>query len=268
MKTPVIGLLNSIGFTNSAEKALYAASLLKAATVSSPSVVITPAVPPVLAKPAIAHVPAYPVRAASAAYVTTVAISAGALFAGSPAFAAGANIPAFPAKPATAEVLAVAAVAAVPGIPAVMSPTINALPGWSEAVSIVPSPTSVGIVAYLPCASSPHLIGASTDGISSIKELTAPQLDSTVWLDAKASAIPETATAGSEPLTLEQYFYKYSKAFIIANPTLGTIENTTKLINNVVVAVKKVTLNLPATGYDANSESLQLNKLATVSQGS
>ena len=51
MKLPVLAELNAIGLRAPADRALYAANLLKIATVSSPAVTIVPEVPAIPSLP-------------------------------------------------------------------------------------------------------------------------------------------------------------------------------------------------------------------------
>jgi hypothetical protein len=263
MKLPLLADLNAIGLRAPADRALLAAHWLKTATVSSPAVTITLAVPAIAAKAEVIAQTAKAARAATAAVPANAANPAhpfGTLFLNSPAYPAGAALPAFPAKPASAEVIGVPAVVAVPAIPAVVSPAIAALKGWEDAIQINKTASNIEIIAYLPYASSPMLIGASTSGIGAINEMTTPTLIPGKWLGTKASA-----TAGTEtlvPPTVEQYFYKQAQALVALPGSTSTIENSSKSINGVVVPCKKVTLQLAATGYDLGVEDIQLGKLA------
>jgi hypothetical protein len=263
MKTPTLGLLNSIGLQNEAQKAALAAQMLHAATVSSPAVTIAPAVAAVAAKPAIIAQTAKPARAATVA-VTAVANTTGygfgELYLNSPAYPAGTAIPAIPAKPASAAVVGVPAVVAVPAVAAVIAPAITALKGWEDAITITKAVDSFKIVAFLPYSSSPALIGAPSSGIDTINEITQPALQPTAWLDAKASNT--LGTAISEPATLERYLYKQALALVAQSGSTSTIENVTKPIIGGVIACKKLTLNLTATDYTLGVDSLQLGKLA------
>jgi hypothetical protein len=148
----------------------------------------------------------------------------------------------------------------VPAVAAVVSPKIDALKGWEDAIAINKTASNIEIIAYLPYASSPLLIGAGTSSIGSINEMTQPALTVNAWLDEKSSNTPGTATV--EPATVEQYFYKQALAVVAKSGSTSTISNSSKLVNGVVVPCKKITLNLGATAYDPTSEMLQLGKLA------
>jgi hypothetical protein len=262
MKTPPITLLNSIGLQNAAQKAALAAHMLKAGTVSSPAVEIIAATAGVIAKPAILAQTAKPARAATAAVLATAnttGFSFGELYLNSPAYPANTAIPAIPAKPASAAIVGVPAVAAVAAIPAIVAPAISAIPGWSDAIEFVKSATGMKIVAYLPYKSAPALIGAGTSSVGAINEITPGALQPMLWLDEKASLVPETVV--SEPLTLEQYFYKQALAIIAAPESTSTIENVSKVVAGNVVACKKITLNLSAVNYTLGVDALQLGKL-------
>jgi hypothetical protein len=262
MKLPVLAELNAIGLRAPADRAFLAAHWLKTATVSSPAVTITPAVPAIVARPEVIAQTAKPARAASAAVAANAANPArafGTLFLNSPAYAAGAALPAFPAKPASAEVIGVAAVVGVPLIPAVVSPKIDALKGWEDAIQINKTASNIEIIAYLPYASSPLLVGSGTSAIGAINEMTMPALNPGKWLGTKSSNTAATET--TVPLTVEQYFYKQAQALVSLPGSTSTIENSTKLVNGVVVPCKKITLQLAATDYDLGAEDLQLGKL-------
>jgi hypothetical protein len=262
MKLPLLAELNAIGLRAPADRALLAAHWLKIATVSSPAVTIIPAVPAIPARAEVIAQTAKPARATSAAVAANASNPAhpfGTLFLNSPAYPAGAALPAFPAKPASAEVIGVAAVVAVPLIPAVVSPKIDALKGWEDAIQINKTAFNIEIIAYLPYASSPLLVGSGTSSVGAINEMTMPALNPGKWLGTKSST-----TLGNEtvvPPTVEQYFYKQAQALVAQAGSTSTIENSTKLINGVVVPCKKVTLQLAVADYDAGVEDLQLGKL-------
>jgi hypothetical protein len=255
MKLTPIAILNKIGFANAAQKALYAASLLSAASKGSPAVSIRKAV---AAKAAVIGVPAFAGRAASPAIAANAAnpvIAAGALFPGSPAFAAGAAVPAFPAKPAT---VAIVAQPAVPAVTAITSPVIVPLPGWDGAITISKTETLIGITAYLPASTGPALFGFPTDNVANILEMTAPAIQSTDWLGALASATPTTAV--SDPaVTTEQYLYEAAQALGSAIAIIEDVLYT--LSTGLKIPCKKITMYLTATGYDITSQDLQLAKL-------
>jgi hypothetical protein len=257
MKTTPIPVLNTIGFTNAAQKVAYAALLLQFGTVPSPAVTLAAAIPAILAAAEVLAKPAYPARAASAAVAAaanTAGVAAGALYLNSPAYPAGTAIPAIPAKPATAAIIGKPAVVAVPAVPAIVAPAVTPIPGWIDAVSTVRTANALTITAYLPVATSPRLFGAATSTVESIKEITPPALIADRWLDAKASNVPETITA--EPPTLEQYFYKYATQL-----SGTTVTDVVKLVNGVPVTCKKVVVTVAAANYDLTTEALQLGKL-------
>jgi hypothetical protein len=89
--------------------------------------------------------------------------------------------------------------------------------------------------------------------------MTMPALNPGKWLGSKSSNNAATETA--VPPTVEQYFYKQAQALVALPGSTSTIENSTKLINGVVVPCKKITLQLAATDYDLGVEDLQLGKL-------
>jgi hypothetical protein len=255
MKLTPIAILNKIGFANTFQKVLYAASLLKASTKGSPAVAIRKAV---AAKPAVIGVPAFAGRAASAAILANPAnpaIAAGALFPGSPAFAAGVAVPAFPAKPAIAAIEAQAAIAAVT---AITSPAIVPVPGWEGAIEITKAANEITVVAYLPVSTGGALFGASSSGSANILELSAPALQATDWLGTLASATPGTVVSETVT-TMEQYLYKQALLLDVANADIEDVVYV--LSNGVKVQCKKMILTLPATSYDPAAEDLQLAKI-------
>jgi hypothetical protein len=142
---------------------------------------------------------------------------------------------------------------------AVVAPAIAAIPGWSDAIEFTKAVGSVKIVAYLPYKSSPALIGAPTGLVDGINEITPTALQAMLWRDAVATATPGTST--DEPLTLEQYFYKQALAIVSVAGSTSTIESVTRTVNNVVVACKKITLNITAANYTLGVDALQMGKL-------
>jgi hypothetical protein len=257
MKTPPIALLNSIGFTTSAQKLVYAASLLKAATISSPAVTISPAIPAIVAKPEVIAQTAKPAREATLAVEggQNRGYGFGELYLNSPAYPGGTPIPAISAKPASAAVVGVPAVVGVLATPAVVAPAVTALKGWEDAISIDLQGNKLVVVAEIPVISSNYLIGAS----ATVNEITPTALAVDAWVDTKASTTPETIT--SEPATLEQYFYKYANFYLSERPFVGSIVKSSKVVNGVVVATKKITLGLSCNNYNMNLDSLQLDKI-------
>jgi hypothetical protein len=102
-------------------------------------------------------------------------------------------------------------------------------------------------------------VGSGTSAIGAINEMTMPALNPGKWLGTKSSNTAATET--TVPLTVEQYFYKQAQALVSLPGSTSTIENSTKLVNGVVVPCKKITLQLAATDYDLGAEDLQLGKL-------
>jgi hypothetical protein len=262
MKLPLLADLNAIGLRAPADRALLAAHWLKIATVSSPSVVITPEIPAVAARPEVKAQTAKPLRPQTPivpAAQNTTGYAFGELYLNSPAYPAGVQIPAIPQKPASAEVIGVSAILGYAKVPAVASPKIDAFKGWEDAIQINKSASNIEIVAYLPYASSPLLIGASTSGINAINEMTMPSLIPGKWIGAKSSNTPAAET--SLPPTVEQYFYKQAQALVASSGGTSTIENSTKLINGLTASCKKIVLNIGVTDYDLEVDDLQLGKL-------
>jgi hypothetical protein len=257
MKTPSIALLNSIGFTNPAQKVLYAANALKLATTSSPSVTVFPAIPAVIARPEVVAQTAKPFRPATAAVLggENTGRSFGELYLNSPAYLPGAPIPAIPDKPASAAVVGIPGVVGVSAVAAVISPAIVAIKGWEDAVSIeVDRLGNIGVIVELPYSTSTALIGAAATPL----EITPSALVANTWLDVKASNNAEAIS--NEPATIEQYFYKYVKS-LLALSNVGTIKKATKLVNGILIPVLNFNLVLAANQYDENLDSLQLNKV-------
>jgi hypothetical protein len=268
MKLPVLAELNAIGLRAPADRALLAAHWLKIATVSSPAVVIVPEVPAIAARAEVIAQTAKPLRPQTPivpAAQNTTGFTFGQLYLNSPAYPAGTQIPAIPQKPASAEVIGVAAVVGVPKVPAVISPKIDALKGWEDAIQINKTASNIEIIAYLPYASSPLLVGSGTSSISAINEMTMPALNPGKWLGSKSSATAATET--SVPPTVEQYFYKQAQALVGDYVYISTIENSIKLVNGVVVPCKKITLNIPADGYNSAADELQLDRIGMLCQG-
>jgi hypothetical protein len=262
MKT-VLPLLNSIGFTNEEQKALYAASVLDAATVSNASFVISAAIPAIPAKPAQIAQTAKPARAATAAVLAaanTIGYAFGELYLNSPAYPIGTAIPAIPAKPASVAVIGYAATPLTPAVAAIMAPAVTARKGWDMAIEITKTTSNIRIEAYLPYASNGLLVGASVSGVSAILEITPSDLAVTQWIDSKASLTPETLSA--EVPTLEQYLYKQALAIIAKPSSTSTIDDVIYVAAGVPVACKHLILDLPATDYLPEVASLQLGKLA------
>lgn len=258
MKTPSLAFLNSLGFITPAQKLLFAAAALKNALVSSPAVTITPASPLVPAKAEVLAQAAKLARLASPAVTATENTTGylfGELYLNSPAYPAGTAIPAIPAKPASAEVVGMPAVVAVAAVSAVVSPAIASIKGWEEAIEIKMQGADVKVVVDLPYNTGMALIGASP----LVNEITPSTLTIDKWLDEVASRTLETIV--SEPPTLEQYFFKYAKSYLIERSVVGNIIKTNRLVNGVLTPVKRVTLTLAANSYNINLDSLQLSKI-------
>jgi hypothetical protein len=261
MKTPLITVLNTIGLTKAAQKALYAASVIRAGLSNSPQVILAPRIPAIAFKPAIIAQTAKPARAATAlvpAAENTTGVRFGELYLNSPAIAAGVAIPAIPDKPASLEVVGVAQVLAVPEVPAVIAPAVVALKGWENAIQITKTATLITIEAYLPFANSPAILGGNTSTVDGILEIT-PPIQPTKWLDAPASAVPTTDTI--EVDTLEKYLYKQALALRAIDSVANTIVDEIKIVNGSTVSVKHITLKLTAVDYDPLAAGLQLGKL-------
>lgn len=265
MKLPVLPELNAIGLRAPSDRALLAAHWLKTATVSSPAVVIVPEVPAIAARPEVIAQTAKLARAATAivpAAQNTRGFTFGQLYLNSPAYPAGTQIPAITSKPPSVQVIGVPTVVAVPKVPAVISPKIDAVKGWDDAIQINKTASNIEIIAYLPYASSPLLLGSDTSAIGAINEMTMPALTPGKWLGTKSSTTPGTETV--VPSTVERYFYKQAQELVAEGSGFVTIENSTKSVNGVVTPCKKITLNLAADNYDLGAEDLQLGKLGLI----
>lgn len=262
MKLPLLADLNAIGLRGAADRALLASHWLKIATVSSPQVVITPEIPAIPAKAEVIAQTAKLLRPSSPivpAAQNTTGFTFGQLYLNSPAYPAGTQIPAITQKPASAEVIGVPAVVGVAKVPAVIAPKIDAVKGWDDGIQINKTASNIEIIAYLPYASSPLLIGADTSAIGAINEMTPQTLNPGKWLGTKSSTTVGTET--SLPPTVEQYLYKQAQLLVAASGSTSTIENSTKLVNGVTVPCKKLTLQLAASNYTLGAEDLQLGKL-------
>jgi hypothetical protein len=261
MKTPLLPVLNPIGFTKPAQKALYAASVLRAGLSNSPQVILVPKVAAVVGRPQVIAQTAKPARAASdpvPAAANTTGYTFGQIYLNSPAYPAGTAIPAIPAKPPSAEVVGISAIVAAPEIPAVIAPAVIALKGWENAIQITKTAELITIESYLPFANSPGILGGNTSTVDGILEIT-PPIQPAKWLDAPASAVPTVDTV--EVDTLEKYLYKQALALRAIDNVSNTIVDEIKSVNGISVSVKHITLKLPAAAYDPTGASLQLAKL-------
>lgn len=255
-------VLSSIGFLNHAQRCVYAAFLLKAGSVSSPTVTISPAIPAIAAKAAVIAQTAKPARPASAvvtAAANTVGYGFGELYLNSPAYPAGTVIPAIPAKPASPEIFAAPAVVAVPAKAAVVAPPI-VIPGhFGNAISIEKNADYIHITAYFPLASSPLLMGSAKE---SFIEITPPALTIPAFVGTKVSTeVDIYSNAGYTPATLEEYFRYW--AFLTINFSFNAGAITTEMhdFNGVVMRCKKVSLKVKATNYNISDDEFQLGKI-------
>lgn len=254
-------LVNALGFQNDAQKAWFAANLLQSCLVSSPGVQISPLVPAIApkaeiiaqtAKPAIlTTIPAVP------AAQNTTGKTFGELYLNSPAYPAGTVIPAISPKPASLAVVGVPAVVGVAAIPAVSVPAVAALPGYESMVVLEKTATSCKVTAYLPYNDSPRLIGKSAKGVGNVGEITPSAIVADKWYDTRASNFP-TALPTIQP-TVERMLYEAALSLVAAYPESNTIETVIKPIPGKILLCHKIVLNLPASNYDINSESIQLS---------
>jgi hypothetical protein len=261
MKTN-LALVNSIGFQNASQRAWFYANILAACVVSSPAMQLVKAVAGTPAKPAVIAQTAKPARAATAAVLgaaNTTGYAFGELYLNSPAYPIGTAIPAIPAKPASLAVVGVPAVAAVPPVVAVNLPAITAIPGWENAIALSETATECDISVYLPYSKSPKLYGKSVKGVSSVLEITPPNVIADKWFDTLASSTPGTET--EVELTVEQEFYETALELVAADPVKNSIVQTLYNVAGKQVACHLVTLKLTATAYDPSLESIQLPKL-------
>ncbi len=148
------------------------------------------------------------------------------------------------------------------GIAAVIAPAVVAVKGWDSAIQISYAVSTFRIEAYLPYASNIAMLGSASDAISGIKEVTPGGLIIDKWLAAKASTFAETIS--SEPLTLEQYLYKYALQLISDPLSTSSVNNIIYSVAGVPTACKHLILNLAATNYDINNPVLQLSKIGVV----
>lgn len=277
MKTPSLALINSIGFTNYAQKALFAASILKAATISSPAVQISAPITAVAGKRAVAGYAGFPgstaqtavqntagklegqvfpgrpaiaAIAASGGYAAVAAVSA---IAPSPAFLAGTAIPAYPAiTPRAAVVESVPVIAKS----AVIAPAITAINGYSDAVKIEEIGNGVlELTVYLPIASAPALIGST---VEKILEITPANSTPLIWIGTKASNTPTAVT--TVPETLEEYFLVNATNAIDSSFQAGTITTENYSLGGVIKSCTKVILKLQRDGsFNAANKDIQLD---------
>ncbi len=262
MKTNV-ALHNKIGFQEPAQKAWYAAHVLKAALTNSPAIAISPAVAAVAARPAIIAQTAKPARAATAAVLgtaNTTGYTFGQLYLNSPAYPIGTAIPAIPGKPASAAVAASPAIVAVPAVAAISSPAVTAVLGWADAITITKTQATnlLIVVAELPIYQGVGIVGSQK---SVIGEITPTALQASSFVDVVVSATGQSAMCvdNAADTTLEQVFYRNA---LLYN---GVIEDVTRTINGVAVSCKRITFGVtPPTSYDFNSNLMQLPSIFNV----
>jgi hypothetical protein len=263
MKTTPTATLNSINFQNFAQKALYAAHVLKQALSPSPQITITPAVTAVVGKRNRVGYPAVPAVAAMTAARNTAGKAIGEVRASrpgyaavpasdgyaaapaiapiiaSPAYPAGTAIPAYPAIaaiPAQAEVLPVAAAQAV------VAPAVVPLVGYSDAVMIDELANGVcQITAYFPVATAPAMVGSS---IQKISEITPTALTVNGWVGQKCGGVSFSSDVGSLPPTLEECFFAWAQASIDAGLDAGSITTENHTLGGINRACKKVVLKV------------------------
>lgn len=252
-----VSLQASINFFNSAQKVWYAAHVLKAALVTTPSIVVRKAVPAIPAQAAIlaqaAH-PAYPARAAVLASANTVGYAINELYKNSPAYPIGTAIPAIPAKSATLAVAAVAAVVAVPAITAISSPAITAIKGWEDAITITQvSASRSTVVIDLPYFAA-ELIGSTA---FSLGEITPKSLQANAWLDTLANQAPVQGTLPSgvdiATETLEGFLWRN------AMDCSHTISNTLVDVAGVPTKVKRLTVDIYHAPYLSSNPGIHLD---------
>lgn len=254
-----VALINTIGLAHHGQKVWLAAHQLKAALTNSPAVTIRAAIPAVKAKAAVIGQTAKPARPASAAVTAannTTGYGYGELYLNSPAYPAGTPIPAISAKPASAEVLAAAAVVAAAAKPAIVLPPIMALRGWADAIQINKTPEALTVIAELPIANSPALVGSD---LFVIGEITPPDLIAPAWLDGSQNLAPYIGDEDKNIVTLEQYLYKNMTELM--DTSIDTVvTDITRIMNGESVTCKRLVTTLyPLPGFDLQSKSLQLN---------
>jgi hypothetical protein len=267
MKTNLT-VLKSIKFTNHAQRCLYAAMLLQAATIDSPAVQIQTARATIPGKAAVIGQTAKPARPASVAIpanANTSGYGFGELFLNSPAYPIGTAIPAFPAKPASAAVIGVSAVAPLPAIQSISSPAVTKIPGYESAIAISKFNDSITIEAFLPIAQSPLLLGSSKE---SFKEITSPNLVCPAWIGLVASTVDDTfSTTAYTPQTLEEYLHFWAKETVNAS-TSGSVSYETKVFNGVAEKCKKISLIMSAeSGYNQDIPEFSKISYYTTPQG-
>ncbi len=255
MKTN-LPLQTAINLKNDNQAVWYMAHVLMAGLTNSPAVAISPAIPAVTAKPEVLAQTAKPVRAASLAVAgaaNTVGYGFGELYLNSPAYPAGTAIPAIPTKPASAAVAYSAAVVGSPLVPAVNAPAVTALKGWEDAINIDQSASLLTVTATLPVATSVGLVGSSK---VAIMEVTPAALQATAWVDDKVvpNNVSESIVSPIIGESLEASFYRHTQR--CNNVTTDVI----KVVNGIALPCKKIVVSIvPSAGFDASSDSLQLN---------
>jgi hypothetical protein len=158
--------------------------------------------------------------------------------------------PAFVVRPA------VAASGTIPFSPAIVAPAIVAPKGWEDAIQIVKTPELIEIIAYLPYATNPQLIGAPFTK-SMIKEITPPNLVFSQWLDETGGGNTQIIYPFASLPSLEQMLYDTAERAL----TNCIITDVVRTVGVPPTPCKKLVFSLPAVGYDPNSGLLQLSKL-------
>jgi hypothetical protein len=245
----------NIGLSQQAQRAYYAAHVLKSALVSSPPVVISAAVPAIPAKPAVIAQTAKTARAATpavAASANTTGYGFGELYLNSPAYPAGTAIPAITAKPASAAVVGSAAVVAVPAIAAVTSPAVIALKGWDDEIVIERGTNAITITAELPVLTGVGLVGSDKVVIG---EITPAALQANAWVDGLINPNSPLGTDKASD-TLEQYFYTH------ALQCEHVLADIVRQVNGIAVACKQIAITIyPYTDFNYASSKPQVMKV-------
>lgn len=246
----------NIGLSHQAQRAYYAALVLKSALISSPAVLVSAAVSAVVGRPAVLAQTAKPARAATAAVLAsnnTTGYAFGELYLNSPPYPAGTAIPAIPAKPASAAVIASPAITAVAAKPAVSSPAVAAVKGWEDAITIQRNSTTITITAELPLLTGAGIVGSDK---LTIGEITPSTLQANAWVDGYVG----TNTPLGNDLatdTLEQFFYKH------AVQCEHVITDTVRVVNGIPLACKKLVVTIyPYPDFDYGSTAPQVIKVS------
>lgn len=276
MKSPALAAINAIGFKNYAQRALWAAHVLKAATVSSPSVTVSPAIKTRVGRRAVAGAEAIPAFAALTAAQNTsgvaegvarparagflaipasegyAAVPARAAITASPAYPAGTAVPAYPAIaaiPAVEEITPILTAAA-----AVISPPILAVPGMSDAIEITyNSVTQLGnIIAYLPIATSPQTIGSNFEKIDEIT----PPIAMPNWIGSAMGQVNSTPLTAVPDTTLEGCLLEWARLSLLSSFNAGSITTVDHDFKGITRRCKKIDLTVSIlSGYDYTANS-------------